>query len=302
MTTCMTPAALGPGTMILVADPRDVTEILKTIHKQRPQMYPGVPALYVAIINHPDVSHYDLSCLESCISGAAPLPLEVQARFQELTGARLVEGYGLSEASPITHSNPVYGENRIGTIGLPWPDTEAKIVDTATGERLLDVGQPGEICVRGPQVMKGYWRMPTETANVLRPDPDGGRPWLHTGDIGLMDEDGYFRVVDRLKDMILGTGGFNVYPREIEEVLFEHPQIREAAVIGVTVEGKGQRIKAYVVLKAGQSASEEQIIEFCRQNLAPYKVPKFVEFRDELPKSEVGKVLRRELNKRPAKS
>jgi long-chain acyl-CoA synthetase len=150
--------------------------------------------------------------------------------------------------------------------------------------------------------MKGYWRMPTETANVLRPDPDGGRPWLHTGDIGLMDEDGYFRVVDRLKDMILGTGGFNVYPREIEEVLFEHPQIREAAVIGVTVEGKGQRIKAYVVLKAGQSASEEQIIEFCRQNLAPYKVPKFVEFRDELPKSEVGKVLRRELNKKPAKS
>lgn len=299
MTTCMNPSVLGPGTMILVPDPRDVTDILKTIHNQRPQMYPGVPALYVAIINHPDVANYDLSCLEFCNSGAAPLPLEVQQRFQELTGARLVEGYGLSEASPITHGNPAYGDNRIGTIGLPWPDTEVKIVDAETGEHLQEVGQPGELCVRGPQVMKGYWNMPTETANALRPDPDGGRPWLHTGDIGVMDEDGYFRIIDRLKDMILGAGGYNIYPREIEEVLFEHPQVLEAAVTGVPVEGKGERVKAYVVLKPGQSASEDEIIEFCRQNLAPHKVPRFVEFRDRLPKSQVGKVLRRELGKSP---
>ncbi len=298
MTTCMNPGALGPGTMILVPDPRDVTDILKTIHKQRPQMYPGVPALYVAILNHPDVAGYDLSSLEFCNSGAAPLPLEVQQRFQELTGARLVEGYGLSEASPVTHGNPAYGQNRIGTIGLPWPDTEVKIVEPETG-RLQPVGQPGEICVRGPQIMKGYWKMPTETANALRPDPDGGRPWLYTGDIGLMDEDGYFRIVDRLKDMILGAGGFNIYPREIEEVLFQHPQVLEAAVTGVPVEGKGERVKAYVVLKPGQSAGEDEIIEFCRQNLAPHKVPRFVEFRDQLPKSQVGKVLRRELDKKP---
>jgi long-chain acyl-CoA synthetase len=299
MTCCMNPTALGPGTMILVPDPRDVTDILKTIHTQRPQMYPGVPALYVAILNHPDVASYDLSCLEFCNSGAAPLPVEVQQRFQELTGARLVEGYGLSEASPITHGNPAYGENRIGTIGLPWPDTEVKIVDPETGEKLQPVGQPGELCVRGPQVMKGYWNMPTETANALRPDPDGGRPWLHTGDVGVMDEDGYFRIVDRIKDMILGAGGFNIYPREIEEVLFQHPQILEAVAVGVPVEGKGDRVKAYVVLKPGQSATEAEIIEFCRQNLAPHKTPSFVEFRDRLPKSQVGKILRRELDKKP---
>jgi long-chain acyl-CoA synthetase len=299
MTCCMNPAALGLGTMILVPDPRDVTDILKTIQKQRPQMYPGVPALYVAIINHPDVGNYDLSCLEFCNSGAAPLPVEVQQRFQELTGARLVEGYGLSEASPVTHGNPAYGDSRIGTIGLPWPDTEAKIVDVESGEQLQAVGQPGELCIRGPQVMKGYWKMPTETANTLRPDPDGGGPWLHTGDVGTMDEDGYFRIVDRVKDMILGAGGFNIYPREIEEVLFQHPQVLEAAAVGVPVEGKGERVKVFVVLKPGQSASEADIIEFCRQNLAPHKVPSFVEFREELPKSQVGKVLRRELEKNP---
>jgi long-chain acyl-CoA synthetase len=219
----------------------------------------------------------------------------VQERFQELTGARLVEGYGLSEASPITHANPIYGESRIGTIGLPWPDTEAKIVDVESGEKKLPVGEVGELCVRGPQVMKGYWNMPTETANALRPDPEGGDPWLHTGDLSTMDEDGYFRIVDRKKDMILGAGGFNVYPREIEEVLYEHPKVLEAAAVGIPVEGKGERVKAFVILKEGQTANQEEIIAFCRENLAPYKVPKFVEFRDELPKTMVGKILRREL-------
>jgi long-chain acyl-CoA synthetase len=195
----------------------------------------------------------------------------------------------------VTHANPIFGENRVGTIGVPWPDTEAKIVDTATGEKALGVGEEGELCVRGPQVMKGYWNMPTETANTLRPDPEGGDPWLHTGDVAVMDGDGYFKIVDRKKDMILGAGGYNIYPREVEDVLYEHPKVLEAAAVGVPVEEKGERVKIFVVLKPGESATEEEIIAFCRENLAPYKVPKFVEFRDELPKSTVGKILRRVL-------
>jgi long-chain acyl-CoA synthetase len=250
--------------------------------------------MYVAINNHPDVHEYDLSSLRACNSGAAPLPVEVQQRFQELTGAHLVEGYGLSESSPVTHTNPIFGENRIGTIGLPYPDTEVRIEDPDTGA-VLGAGEVGELCIRGPQVMKGYWNMPTETENALRPDPAGGGPWLHTGDMSVMDEDGYFKIVDRKKDMILGAGGFNIYPREVEDVLFEHPKVLEAAAIGVDVEGKGQRVKIFVVLKPGQTATEEEMIAFCKENMAPYKVPKFVEFRDELPKTLVGKVLRRAL-------
>jgi len=295
MTTCLNPSALGPGTIILVPDPRDADDILKNIQKHRPAMYPGVPALYVAINNHLDVDKYDLSSLELCNSGAAALPPEVCLRFEALTGGRLVEGYGLSEASPITHGNPAFGDSRIGSVGLPWPDTEAKIVDVESELEVTEPGMPGELCVRGPQVMKGYWNSPTETANALRPDPDGRGPWLHTGDIATMDEDGYFRIVDRLKDMILGAGGFNIYPREIEDVLFEHPKVLEAAAAGIQVEGKGERVKAFVVLKPGETATEEEILTFCRQNLAPHKIPRFVEFRDSLPKSQVGKVLRREL-------
>jgi long-chain acyl-CoA synthetase len=249
----------------------------------------------VAINNYPDLGKYDVSSLNACLSGAAGLPEEVQRKFQDLTGARLVEGYGLSEASPVTHANPIFGENRIGTIGVPWPDTEVKIMDADTGEQELGVGEPGELCIRGPQVMKGYWQMPTETANTLRVHPEGGDPWLHTGDIAVMDEDGYFRIVDRKKDMILGAGGYNIYPREVEEVLFEHPKVVEAAAAGVPVPGKGERVKVFIVLKEGEEATEEEIIAFCKENLAPYKVPKFVEFRDELPKSMVGKVLRRVL-------
>ncbi len=295
MTTCMNLGTIMAATMVLIPDPRDLEDVLKSIDKYKPTLYPGVPAMYVAINNYPDLSKYDVSSLKACISGAAGLPVEVQQRFQELTGARLVEGYGLSEASPVTHANPIFGENRVGTIGVPWPDTEAKIVDADTGEKTLGPGEVGELCVRGPQVMKGYWNMPTETANVLWPDPDGGGPWLHTGDIAMMDEDGYFQIVDRKKDMILGAGGYNIYPREIEDVLYEHPKVLEAAAVGVPVEGKGERVKIYVVLKPGQTATEEEILDFCRENLAPYKVPKFVEFRDSLPKSTVGKILRRVL-------
>jgi long-chain acyl-CoA synthetase len=300
MTLCMNASVVGAGTMLLVPDPRDTDDILKTIHKHRPTYYPGVPAMYVAINNHPDVVKYNLSSIKTCCSGAAPLPVEVQQRFQELTGARLVEGYGLSETSPVTHGNPAYGDCRIGTIGLPWPDTEVKIVDVDTGEQVLGVGQVGELCVRGPQVMTGYWNMPSETANTLRPDPQGGGPWLYTGDIAVMDEDGYFQIVDRKKDMILGAGGYNIYPREIEDVFYEHPKVLEAAAVGVPASEKGERIKAFIVLKEGQTATEEEMIEFCRENLAPYKVPKYVEFRAQLPKTLVGKILRRELAKQEA--
>ena len=302
MTMCMNSSVAGAGTMLLVPDPRDTTDILKTIHKHQPTYYPGVPAMYVAINNHPEATKYELSSIKACCSGAAPLPVEVQQRFQELTGARLVEGYGLSEASPVTHGNPAYGECRIGTIGLPWPDTEVKIVDVDTGENEVGVGEVGELCVRGLQVMSGYWNMPSETANTLRTDPKGGGPWLYTGDIAMMDADGYFQIVDRKKDMILGAGGYNIYPREIEDVLYEHPKVLEAAAVGVLAGEKGERIKVFIVLKQGQTASEAEIIDFCKQNLAPYKVPKYVEFREQLPKTLVGKILRRELAREEVES
>lgn len=295
MTCCMNAGAITGGVGILIPNPRDLDDVLKTIHKHRPDFYPGVPALYVAINNHPEVDKYDLTSLRACNSGAAPLPVEVQQRFQELTGARLVEGYGLSEASPVTHANPIFGDSRLGTIGLPYPDTEVKIVDPESGDNVLGIGEVGELCIRGPQVMKGYWNMPTETANTLRVGPEGGDPWLHTGDMAVMDKDGYFQIVDRKKDMILGAGGYNIYPREIEDVLFEHPKVLEAAAVGVPIPDKGERVKIYIVLKEGETATEEEFIEFCKENLAPYKVPKYVEFRDDLPKTLVGKVLRREL-------
>jgi long-chain acyl-CoA synthetase len=290
MTTCMNLAILAASSMILIPNPRVMPHILKSINAHHPTLYPGVPAMYVAINNYPGIEAFDVSSIRACISGAAPLPVEVQQKFQQLTGARLVEGYGLSEATPVTHANPIFGENRIGTIGLPFPGTDAKIVDAETGEWDLAPGEVGELVVRGPQVMKGYWRMPTETANTLR---DG---WLHTGDLSRIDEDGYFQIVDRKKDMILGAGGYNIYPREVEEVLYENSKVKECAVVGVPISvEKGERVKAFVVLKEGETASEEEILAFCRENLAVYKVPRFVEFRDELPKTMVGKILRRVL-------
>ncbi|MDX1523234.1 MAG: AMP-binding protein, partial [Anaerolineae bacterium] len=206
----------------------------------------------------------------------------------------LVEGYGLSEASPVTHANPLASGGRVGTIGVPIPDTDAKIVDLETGEKILGPGEAGELCISGPQIMKGYWGMPNETAKTLSQD-ESGKIWLHTGDVAEMSEDGYFRIVDRQKDMILAAGGFNVYPRDIEERLYEHPKVLEAAAIGVPVGGDNQRAKVFVVLRDEQTATEEEIIAWCREGLAKYKVPKFVEFRDDLPKTMVGKILRREL-------
>jgi long-chain acyl-CoA synthetase len=290
MSTCMNLGILAASSLILIPNPRVMIHVLKSTNKHHPTLYPGVPAMYVAINNYPELEKFDVSSIRACISGAAPLPVEVQQKFQQLTGGRLVEGYGLSEATPVTHANPIFGENRIGTIGLPFPGTEAKIVDAETGEQDLAPGEVGELVVRGPQVMKGYWRMPTETANTLR------RGWLHTGDLAQMDEDGYFGIVDRKKDMILGSGGFNIYPREVEEVLYEHPKVKECTVVGVPVSAeKGERVKAFIVLKEGEAATEDEIMAFCRENLASYKVPKFIEFRDELPKTMVGKILRRVL-------
>jgi len=291
MTTCMNHTIYLGGKMILIPDPRVLDHVLKSINKHKPTLYPGVPALYVAITNYPEIGKYDVSSIRACLSGAAGLPPEVQEGFERLTGGKLVEGYGLSEASPVTHCNPIYGKRKEGSwIGLPFPDTESAIKDLESGEKVLGVGEIGELCVRGPQVMKGYWNMPTETANTLRAG------WLHTGDIARMDVDGFFQIVDRKKDMILGTGGYNIYPREVEDVLYEHPKILEAAVAGVPVgQDKGERVKAYVVLKPGETATEEEIMDYCRENLAYYKVPKFIEFRDELPKTMVGKMLRRVL-------
>jgi long-chain acyl-CoA synthetase len=219
----------------------------------------------------------------------------VQREFQALTGCKLVEAYGLTETSPATHVNPL-DRNKIGYIGVPWPDTDARIVDVDTGERELSVGEIGELIIQGPQVMKGYWQQPTETANVLRTQPDlGPGLWLHTGDIARMDEEGYFQIVDRKKDMII-CGGFNVYPRDVEDVLYQHPAVREAAVAGIPDRYRGETVKAFVVLKEGSTATEDELISFCREHLASYKVPTMIAFRPELPKSAVGKVMRRELS------
>jgi long-chain acyl-CoA synthetase len=253
-----------------------------------------VPTSYVRINTHPQVKEFDLSSVRVCLSGAAPLPLQVQETFQALTGGKLVEAFGMTESGPATHANPL-NRNRIGTIGVPLPDTDARIVDLDTGEEELPQGDIGEIIMQGPQVMKGYWRMPTETANVLRKHPAiGPGLWLHSGDIGFMNEDGYFQIVDRKKDMII-CSGFNVYPRDIEDVLYKHPAVQLAGVVGIPDDYRGETAKAFVVLKEGMTATEEEIIDHCREHLAKYKVPTSVEFRSELPLSALGKVLRREL-------
>jgi long-chain acyl-CoA synthetase len=296
MTVCMNLSVFGGHTQIIIPNPRDMTHLLNAINIHRPTYLPGVPALYMAINNNPDVKagKYNLRSIKACISAAAGLPAEVKAEFQRITGGRLVEGFGLSECSPVALANPLGSGGRIGAIGVPVSDTDVKIMDPELEETELGPNQPGVICIHGPQVMKGYWNMPTETANTLRQHADG-KIWLHTGDIAEMSEDGYFRVVDRKKDMILASGGFNVYPRDIEERLYEHPKVLEAAVIGVPVGSADQRAKAFVVLKDGQTATEADIIAWCREGLAKYKVPKYVEFRSELPKTMVGKILRRQL-------
>ena len=273
--------------VVLLPRPRPVEIVMKLLEKTKTTLFPGVPTLYTAINNHPDVAKYDLSSIQACISGAAPLPVEVQETFEELTGGKLVEGYGLTEAAPVTHANPIRGRRKIGSIGLPFPDVQARIVDIDSREE-LPVGQEGELALAGPQVMKGYWQRPEETAETIR---DG---WLYTGDMARMDEDGFFYIVDRKKDMIIASG-FKILPREVEEVLYKHEKVQEAVVAGVPDSYRGETVKAYVVLKEGAECGADEIVAFCKENLAPYKVPKQVEFRSELPKTMVGKILRRVL-------
>ncbi|MFQ5588595.1 MAG: long-chain fatty acid--CoA ligase [Nitrospiria bacterium] len=287
MSTCMNMGLFLGATLILQA--RFVTkDVLKAIHKQHPTIFMGIQAMYVAINNFPSIKEYDLSSIKACISGAGPLHQEVQRQFEGYTGGKLVEGYGLSEASPVTHANPINGKRKAGTIGLPVSDTLAKVVDEKDSEKTLGIGEIGELAVKGPQVMQGYWNNAEETNKVLR---DG---WLYTGDMARMDEEGFFYIVDRKKDMIK-TKGENVYPREVEEVLFQHPKIQDAVVAGIPEHFAGEIIKAYIVLKEGETATEDDILSFCREKLAKFKVPKEVEFRTELPKTIIGKVLRRVL-------
>jgi len=296
MTTSMNAPILFAGTMVLL--PRfDPVAVLQAIHKYRVTVFCGAPTMYAMLLAHSDLKKYDLTSVRFCISGAAPLPPDVQKKFMEVTGGVLVEGYGLTESSPVTHTNPLdrtMKTVKIGSIGIPWPDTDAKIVDIETGEKELPPGEVGELIVRGPQVMKGYWKMPEETSAVLR---DG---WLYTGDVGKMDEDGYFYITDRKKDLIKYKG-YSVYPRELEDVLYEHPAVKLCGVIGKPDPVAGEIPKAFVVLKEGATVTEEELMKFVNEKVAPYKAIRELEIRKELPLSAVGKVLRRVLREEELK-
>ncbi|GAE32544.1 long-chain-fatty-acid--CoA ligase [Halalkalibacter hemicellulosilyticus] len=286
MTVLMNLSMKMAGELVLL--PKfDIDMALKMIDKQKPTIFPGAPTMYISLINHPEVKKYDLSSVNICISGAAPLPGDVQETFEQLTGGRLTEGYGLTETSPVTHANTIWEKRKLGSIGIPFPDTEAKVVDPETGED-VDNGQIGELVIRGPQVMLGYWKKTEETSQAIR------NGWFYTGDMATMDHDGFFYIIDRKKDLII-AGGFNIYPRDIEEVLFDHPNIIDAVVIGVPDEYRGETVKAFLVLKEGTMLGEEEIDSFCRERLASYKVPRIYEFRDSLPKTLIGKTLRRVL-------
>lgn len=282
----------GGFTTVLIPNPRDMKHVLMSIEKHRITYYLGVPAMFVGFNNHPERNKYDLSSLRFAASAAAPLAPEVQTRFEANTGGKMVEAYGLTETI-CASMNPI-DNVRHNSIGVPMPNTDMKIVDAETGEKELPPDEIGEIIIKGPQVMKGYWNKPEETAGILHKGPDGEEGWFYSGDIGYADKDGFFHIVDRKKDMII-TSGYNVYPAEVESVLFEHPAIMEAAVVGAADEAKGETVKAFIVLKSGEKADKDEIIAFCRERMAAFKVPKAIEFRTELPKSLIGKVLRREL-------
>jgi long-chain acyl-CoA synthetase len=283
---------MAAGKIVLVPNPRDLEFVLKQVEKERPTFLPGVPRMFQALNESPLTAKHDLRSIDACISGGAPLPKAVAVRFGEVTGgAKLVEGYGLTETSPVTHANPFDGRARFGTIGMPLPDTDCKIVDLDDPDRAVGGGERGELCVRGPQVMLGYWNRPEETALTIR------NGWLHTGDIAVMDPDGYFRIVDRLKEMII-VSGFNVYPTEVEDVLYHHPKIAKVSVIGVPDDHSGEAVKAFIVLREGEHATAEEIIAWAKDpanGLTGYRVPRQIEFRDSLPETLIGKVLRRVL-------
>jgi long-chain acyl-CoA synthetase len=266
----------------------DVNMLLSAIPKLRPTYFSAVPTMYVGIVNHPNLAKHDISSIKGCFSGASALPVAVMSEFERLTGGRIIEGYGLSEAAPVSHANTFLGRRKPGSVGFPIPNTDARLVDIEDGVTPVKTGEPGEILIKGPQVTSGYWNKPEETAGVLK---DG---WLYTGDIGVMDEEGFFYIVDRKKDMII-AGGYNIYPREIDEVLYSHPKVKDAVAVGIPDPYRGETVKAFIVLKEGETATVDEIRAFCKKNLAVYKVPKIIEFRPELPKSMIGKVLRKAL-------
>ena len=278
-------------TDVLVPKP-DLDIFIKLIKKYRPSIFGGVPTMYVGLLNHPKLPpKSELSFIKGSVSGAAPLAVETLKRWEDRVGAQIIEVYGMTEMSPISHANPWGGKTKAGSVGIPFPDTDCRVVDVETGEKDMPVGEPGEILLKGPQQMRGYYKRPDETGDSIR---DG---WFYTGDIGYMDEEGYLFVVDRKKDMII-AGGFNIYPRDIDEILYEHPKILEACAIGLPDAYRGETVKAFVVLQPGQTMTEKDVMDYCREKLAAYKVPKMVEFTNELPKSAIGKVLRRELKER----
>lgn len=279
--------ALASGGTAILVPKFEPKLVLKLIQKYKATSFPEVPTVYTALLQDPEVEKYDLRAVEICLSAAAPMPVDLMQRFEAMTGATIIEGYGMTETSPGTHTNPLGGRRIPGSVGLPYPDTDVRIVDLVTGDD-LPPGQEGEVLIRGPQVMKGYWQRPEETAAVIR---DG---WLYTGDIGRMDEDGYLYIVDRKKDMII-SGGLNVYPREIDEVLYEHPAVLEACTVGVPDSYWGEAVKAFVVLKPDATATPEELQAWCKERLAAYKRPRAIEIVDALPKSAVGKILRRVL-------
>ncbi|MCX5847925.1 MAG: long-chain fatty acid--CoA ligase [Deltaproteobacteria bacterium] len=262
--------------------------LLEAIREYKPTFTPLVPTMYIGMLNHPDLKKTDMSVIKGAFSGSAPLPVEIIQQFQKLTGTFISEGFGMTETCPVTHMNPFNGKQKVGSVGLPCSDTLARIVDLDNGVTDMPIGQPGELIVKGPQVMRGYKGMPEETANVLK---DG---WMYTGDIATMDEEGYFYIVDRKKDMII-SGGYNVYPRDIDEVYYGNPKVEEACSIGIPDATRGENVKLFVVLKEGQTATAKEMIEYGKAHLAAYKLPSEVEFRKELPKTNVGKILRKEL-------
>lgn len=284
---------LSQAAQVIVLPRFELDGFIKAMKKYRPTVLPGVPTLFVALINDPRLPQLDLSSLWCCVSGSAPLPLEVRDRFEQISHCRILEGYGLTEASPVTHFNPIEGWRPPGSIGLPFPSTAAKIMDQETGTRELPPGEVGELILRGPQVMQGFWQKPEETALALR---DG---WLYTGDLARMEETGYFYIVERKKDLII-AGGYKIYPREVEEVLYQHPGVKEVVALGVADPYRGETVKVVIVPQEGVELTAEEIQDFCQSRLAVYKVPKIVEFRRELPKSLVGKVLRRVLREEAA--
>ncbi|MCH7903326.1 MAG: long-chain fatty acid--CoA ligase [Armatimonadetes bacterium] len=288
MTVCMNfPISVGAA-IVLMPDPRDISRLISNIAKHRVTMFPGVPAQFNSINNFPGIENFDLTSVKSCFSASAALPSAVRERFEVVTRGTIVEGFGMTETSPVTHCNPLGGTRKIGSIGVPVPGTDAKVVSLEDGTTELPVGAEGELLIRGPQVMKGYWKQPGETEEAIK---DG---WLYTGDIATVDEDGYFFIVGRKKEIII-AGGFNIYPDEVDDVLMAHPAVLESGTIGIPDEKRGETVKSFVVLASGRSVTEEALIEYSRKELAAYKVPRQIEFRDSLPKSAALKILRREL-------